>query len=137
MRADVGRLVEVGERCLANAALSAGLRIIHAPTSGVVMMQVREPVRKERFYLGEVVVTRCEVIINDMRGWAMVAGEDKRSALAAALCDAVSRSTTGEFAELRSAVDALCIETAERLRADESREWSALEPTRVAFEEFE
>jgi len=101
------------------------------------MLQVREPVCRERFYLGEVVVTRCEVAIAECRGWAMIAGEHEKAALAAAVCDCVSRTSEPALAALREAVDRLCGETAERLSAEDLGEWSTLEPTRVAFEEFE
>jgi alpha-D-ribose 1-methylphosphonate 5-triphosphate synthase subunit PhnG len=101
------------------------------------MLQVREPVRRERFYLGEVVVTRCEVTVAEQRGWAMVAGEHDKAALAAAVCDCVSRTSEPGLAALRASIDQLCAETAERLASARSQEWSTLEPTRVAFEEFE
>ena len=137
MRSDRDRLVELAERCLAEPAVQGRLRVIHPPTSGVVMLQVREPVCRERFYLGEVVVTRCEVAIAECRGWAMIAGEHEKAALAAAVCDCVSRTSEPALAALREAVDKLCDETDERLSAEHLAEWSTLAPTRVAFEEFE
>ena len=137
MRSDRDRLAEVAEQCLAEPAVRDRLRVVHPPASGVVMLQVREPVRKERFYLGEVVVTRCEVAVAEQRGWAMVAGEHDKAALAAAVCDCVSRTSEPGLAALRASIDQLCAETAERLASAHSHEWSTLEPTRVAFEEFE
>lgn len=137
MQATAHRLIEVGEQCLAMPLLADVLKIVHPPTVGLVMMQVREPVRRERFYLGEVVVTRCEVLVGEIRGWAMVSGENKEAALAAALCDAVTRTTESEFAEARTAVEELCRETRERLEGQVRREWTELAPTRVDFEEFE
>lgn len=137
MQATPDRLIEVGELCAANPKLSAGLSIIHPPTVGLVMMQVREPVCRERFYLGEVVVTRCEVLIDTHRGWAMVSGENKEAALAAALCDAISRTHEPEYSRLRESISRLCDETTERIDSSTRREWSDLAPTRVNFEEFE
>ena len=137
MRSNRDRLIETAEHCLSDPAVQDRLRVIHPPKSGVVMLQVREPVCADRFYLGEVVVTRCEVAIAENRGWAMIAGEHEKAALAAAVCDCVSRTSEPGLAALRDVVERLCDETDQRLSAEHRAEWSTLEPTRVAFEEFE
>lgn len=137
MQTSPDRLIEVGELCAADPKLSTALTIVHPPTVGLVMMQVREPVCRERFYLGEVVVTRCEVLIDTHRGWAMVSGENKEAALAAALCDAISRTHEPEYSLLRENISRLCAETTERIDSFTRHEWSDLAPTRVNFEEFE
>ena len=57
--------------------------VIAGPEVGLVMMQIREPVCEERFFLGEVLVTRAEVELAGARGWAMRMGEDRVATLAA------------------------------------------------------
>mgnify|MGYP003342687833 FL=1 len=137
MRTRPERLVELGEQCLASGTLRSSLVVTQPPACGTVMVQVREPVRRERFYLGEILVTRCEVRLGTERGWAMIDGDEPRAALAAALCDAISRTTAEEFAPLRQAIDDLCRETREYLSAQDQRRWDQIADTRVRFEEFE
>jgi hypothetical protein len=137
MRSRPERLVELGEQCLTNQALRESLIVTQPPACGTLMLQVREPVRRERFYLGEILVTRCEVRIGADRGWAMIDGDEPRAALAAAICDVVSRTTAAEHEPLRLAIDSLCRETNEHLAAREQREWNQIADTRVRFEEFE
>ncbi|MEM9749216.1 MAG: phosphonate C-P lyase system protein PhnG, partial [Actinomycetota bacterium] len=86
--ADVDRLRVVAERCLADLGEPV---LVEAPTTGIVMMQVREPVVGDRFHLGEVVVTRADVSLSGERGWAMRLGTDRAATLAAAICDAAAR----------------------------------------------
>lgn len=137
MRSRPERLVELGERCLTSETLRSSLVVTQPPACGTVMVQVREPVRRERFYLGEILVTRCEIRLDAERGWAMIDGDEPRAALAAALCDAVSRTTAEEYEPLRLAIDELCRETREHLAAQEQRRWDQIADTRVKFEEFE
>lgn len=109
------------------------LRVVAGPESGMVVLQVREPVAEHRFHLGEVLVTSAEVVLDGHRGWAMRLGDDPPAALAAALLDAAAE----RGGEWRSAVDAVCgrAEAAARARAD--REWTELAPTEVRFEELD
>lgn len=103
------------------------------PETGLVMMQVREPVARDRFHLGEVVVTRAEVDWRGATGWAMRIGTDRPAALAAALCDAAAEIDPSS----RDRVDALCDAVAEREQQRSDREWADLLTTRVSFEELD
>ena len=107
--------------------------VIMAPETGLVMMQVREPVCRERFHLGEVVVSRAEVDWRGATGWSMRLGTHRAAALAAALCDAASAFD----AVAAERVDALCRTTDARRAADADAEWHALAATRVNFEELD
>ncbi|MEJ7801644.1 MAG: phosphonate C-P lyase system protein PhnG [Ilumatobacter sp.] len=101
--------------------------------TGLVMMQVREPVAKERFHLGEVVVTRAEVEWHGTIGWSMRLGTDRGAALAAALCDAAAEIDVDSE---RQVVE-LCDRIERRSHDHDEREWSELLTTRVAFEELD
>lgn len=104
------------------------------PETGLVMLQVREPVCDERFHLGEVVVSRAEVEWEGgVIGWAMRLGTDREAAQAAAVCDGAAELDPAALAE----VDDLCRRTAARRRADATIEWSKLTATRVSFEELD
>lgn len=132
-RADADALRHLAEKFLARRTIAEEVHIINPPEVGMVMMQVREPVCRERFHLGEVVVTRAEVAVAGSRGWAMRAGTDRETVLAAALLDACAEHDGSLAAE----VDSLCERTAAHLSADERREWEELCATSVSFEELD
>jgi len=123
-------LVALAERCLADGADPV---LIAAPEVGMVMLTVREPVARERFHLGEVLVTRAEVELDGARGWAMRTGDDRLATLAAAVLDAEVEARRPHA----GAVLELCART-ERTEADAgAAEWAELGPTAVAFEELD
>lgn len=103
---------------------------VSAPAeTGLIMMQVREPVCSDRFHVGEVVVSRAEVTWHGSTGWSMRLGSDRTAAMAAALCDAA-----GELDEGRSIVEELCGRIEDRVVTEAAAEWAALVPTIVEFE---
>jgi alpha-D-ribose 1-methylphosphonate 5-triphosphate synthase subunit PhnG len=132
-RAEADEVRQLAEAFLSRRNITEELQVVSPPEVGMVMMQVREPVCKERFHLGEVVVTRAEVAVAGARGWAMRQGADRETALAAALLDACAEHDRG----LATEVVALCERTAERLAAEERREWDELRATAVSFEELD
>lgn len=128
-RAAAGEITELAERCmdvLGEPVVLAG------PDVGTVMMQVREPVVRERFHLGEVVVTRADIELAGERGWSMRPGTDRIAALAAAICDAAA-----SHPQCSAEVVSLCRRTEERLLAAERDEWAELAETEVRFEELD
>lgn len=107
--------------------------MVTPPETGIVMLQVREPVVRERFHLGEVVVTRADVELGGHRGWSMRQGTDRIAALAAAICDAGARCDD----ELATHVESLCEETAREIERSTADLVARLEPTVVEFEELD
>lgn len=122
-------IVPIAERCIQITPV----KVLSGPDVGMVMLQVREPVVKERFYLGEVLVTRAEVDRAGTRGWAMRMGDDRVATLAAAICDAEVECG----GELAGEILALCERTAGAIERDRAAEWQDIEPTRVRFEGLE
>jgi alpha-D-ribose 1-methylphosphonate 5-triphosphate synthase subunit PhnG len=122
-------LVELADRCLADGPAPTVLR---RPEIGCVSVQVREPVARERFLLGDVLACSAEVELAGVRGWAMRLGDDRAATLAAAVCDAAVEAGL----PAAGAVHELCQRVAAREAADEEAEWAALAPTVVAFEEL-
>jgi alpha-D-ribose 1-methylphosphonate 5-triphosphate synthase subunit PhnG len=108
--------------------------VLSGPDVGMVMMQVREPVAEERFYLGEVLVTQTEVELAGHRGWCMRLGDDRQAALAGAILDAVAERG---LAADRTSVEDLCRRVAAREAAAASAEWAEVAPTEVRFEELD
>lgn len=107
--------------------------VIHPPEVALLSMQVREPVERTRFQLGDVLVTSAEVMIAGAEGWAMRMGGDRAATLAAAICAGVG----DHGLDGGDLVDDLCRRTADRLERDRLVEWSELAGTRVEFEELD
>ncbi len=121
------------------AALAAGRRIEHlaVPQQGLWLLQLREPVRRDGWFIGEVPVGQACVALHDAvrgvaRGGAVLMHADRELATAAAVCDAVARAGwpgVEEVARLRAAGAAV------RAQADAVRA-AILESTRVDFQEL-
>lgn len=135
--ADPVSLHELADACI---ALHGDPVVLVAPETGLVMLQVREPVCEERFHLGEIVVTRAEVALAGGHGWAMRIGVDRLTALAAAICDAIVEAPLSEGdpgRHLADAVTELCRRTAVAAEAAAQSEWRELRRTEVDFEELD
>lgn len=128
--ADPSAVIDLAEACL---AVHGAPIVVQAPEVGLVMLQVREPVCEERFHLGEVVVTRAEVVLAGARGWAMRPGTDRTATLGAAVCDAVASAG----AELSPDVIELCLATHRSRSVAAADEWRELLATEVHFEELD
>lgn len=130
--ADAAALVALAERCVEDGAK---VTVLAGPEVGVVALQVREPIVRERFHLGEVLVAQVEVDVDGSGGWAMRMGGDRVAALAAAILDAVAAAPGPH--PLAAQVEQLCDATEAALRAADEREWAQVAPTEVQFEELD
>jgi alpha-D-ribose 1-methylphosphonate 5-triphosphate synthase subunit PhnG len=128
--AEPSELVALADRCLTHPPEPV---VLAPPEVGLVVLQVREPVADERFYLGEVVVTRAEVEVDGVHGWSMRLGDDQVAALAGAVCDAEAEAVR----PLADDVEALCRIVEARQTAAQAAEWAELAPTEVSFEELD
>lgn len=139
--ADPDRLRALADAILGDTAPTAAdgsapgavaFQITRAPSTGVLVGQVREPIASQRFIAGDLVASTAEVVLGDATGWGMRLGDDRAAALSQAVLDAeVLRGgdRTAEIVELALATD-------ERLRAERAAEWERLTPTIVEFEEI-
>lgn len=127
--ADSQRLVELGERCLAE---TDAFELTSEPRVGTLPLEVREPVVGERFLLGDVLAVTAEVELGGTPGWAMRLGDDRVAVLAAAICDAEAERQ-GPCA---GDVELLCLDTQADAAAAALQEWEELSPTVVEFEEL-
>ena len=127
--ADPGELAECADACL---AATADVAVIAPPRVGCVCAQVREPIMKERFILGDVLACTAEVEFNGTRGWAMRLGDDRAATLAMAILDAAAEADPAAAGR----VGELCARVAGLLRRAETDEWAELAPTIVEFEEL-
>ena len=97
------------------------------------MQQVREPVERRPFNLGEVVVTPAEVELDGERGFTMHTGKSERAAFSGAIVDAAIAGGHEREQEMIAALQA----AAERREAERTRQWSESEHTAVTFQTME
>jgi alpha-D-ribose 1-methylphosphonate 5-triphosphate synthase subunit PhnG len=119
----------------ANAVLDDDppLSVRQEPHPQLLMQQVREPVERRPFNLGEVLVTPAEVELDGARGFAMVPGKAERAALSGAIVDA---AVAGGHAETARIVDTLN-DVAARQREQRRQDWAESKHTAVEFETLE
>ena len=66
---------------------SCEIQILKQPQKTLVMVKVRESVKKSLFYLGEVLATECMVTVNGIKGASVMAGDDFEKCISAAIID--------------------------------------------------
>ncbi len=64
------------------------VRTVEASNNGMVMVKVRESAQRTLFYLGEVLITECKVMINGYLGIGIVKGHEPELAYNLAIIDA-------------------------------------------------
>jgi alpha-D-ribose 1-methylphosphonate 5-triphosphate synthase subunit PhnG len=125
--ADADELIALADTCLAAARECT---VTAPPRTGCVTAQVRDPVLRERFFLGDVLACSAEVELDGVKGWAMRLSDDRAAVLAMAICDAAGET------ESAAAIETQCRRVAARAREREAAEWAELAPTIVQFEEL-
>jgi alpha-D-ribose 1-methylphosphonate 5-triphosphate synthase subunit PhnG len=82
--ADPGLLQSLAEK----AAAGKEVLLLKEPEKTMILIQIREPVRRDRFYLGEALAAHCIVEIDGVRGAAVQTGDDLKRVEASAILDA-------------------------------------------------
>jgi alpha-D-ribose 1-methylphosphonate 5-triphosphate synthase subunit PhnG len=119
----------------ADAVVEGGteVRVLQAPTPQIVMQQVVEPVARQPFNIGEVLVTASEVKLGDEKGFAMRPGKAEKPALSGAIVDAAVENDHQLTEEMIASLSSAATE-----RERERRErWGETRQTTVEFEEME
>ncbi|MFF0457831.1 phosphonate C-P lyase system protein PhnG [Nocardia africana] len=111
--ADAVALLELAERCL----MRTQVRVQSPPRTGVVLLQLRDPIAGEPFDLTEVVASEALVESGGHTGWSLRLGTDRLAALAAAVCD-VEVESAGALAD---EIVSLCEHTAQVASERENR----------------
>jgi len=95
---------------LAHEILSVyDVQTIEEPNNSLVMVKVRESAQRSLFYLGEVLITECKVMINGFLGIGMVKGHEETLAYNLAIIDAAYNA---HLAETKVWQDVLLLEEA-------------------------
>lgn len=109
------------------------VRILQEPKSQLLMQQVREPVERRPFNLGELLVTTAEVEYAGARGFAMVPGKAEPKAVSGAIVDAAVAANHDETPRIYETLTDAAADREERRR----RQWNESRATTVAFETME
>ncbi|MDR0653921.1 MAG: phosphonate C-P lyase system protein PhnG [Synergistaceae bacterium] len=123
--ADPAKLGALAEK----AASGKEVLLLKKPEKTMILLQVREPVRGSRFYLGEALAAHCVVEIGGVRGASVQLGDDMGKALSAAVLDAAH---TGNFPGFELVErDLMELDAARAAEAAEAA--SAIRSTQVRF----
>ena len=122
--------LEALENVAAFIADRHSVRVLRAPTPGMVMVRHVDPLEGTPFYLGEAYVTECEVEVDGRLGYGCCLGSGDQRALYAARVDAVMGAGHSEAASLR----ALLQEEQDRISMRRRQEAAAAAGTRVDFQ---
>lgn len=109
------------------------LSVRQEPRPQLLMQQVREPVERRPFNLGEVLVTPAEVELDGTRGFAIVPGKAERAALSGAIVDAAVAAGHRATPSIVGALEDVNARQRERRRT----EWAESKHTAVEFETME
>lgn len=103
---------------------------LEEPNSGLVMVKMRESAQKHLFYLGEVFVTECKVLLNDVIGLGITRGSHRKRAYCMAVIDAAYNAGVEETV----IIDDLLSMAKSKLDMQKSMEVSRILKTKVDFE---
>ncbi|WP_078381926.1 phosphonate C-P lyase system protein PhnG [Sutcliffiella halmapala] len=78
----------------------ATVQIERKPTTGLVMVQARDSVSEQPFYMGEILVTECTVSIEGKFGMGVVKGEEPERSYYIAVVDAAFNAGLSVITEL-------------------------------------
>jgi alpha-D-ribose 1-methylphosphonate 5-triphosphate synthase subunit PhnG len=92
--ADADALRSLAEK----AAKGKNVALLKKPEKTMVLLQVREPVKQSRFFLGELLAVQCIVELDGTRGAAVQMGDDLSKVQDAAILDALHSGGFGGFA---------------------------------------
>jgi len=109
------------------------LSVRQEPRPQLLLQQVRDPVERRPFNLGEVVVTPAEVDLDGTRGFAMLPGKAERAALSGAIVDAAVAAGHAETPKIAAALE----DVDARQREQRRRDWAESKHTAVEFETME
>ncbi len=76
------------------------IEMIKPPKKTLVMVKVRESVKRSLFYLGELLACECMVSVAGTHGVSVTAGDDFRKAIAAAIIDGAVTANLDEAPQL-------------------------------------
>lgn len=134
---DAGQLCSLIDDILGDDDVLSDITVVKPAATGSIVLQVREPVCEERFFLGDAVVSTAEVALGGSIGWIARMGTDLRAAMAGAIADAVLQADRPDLASHQEALLDLISDTRAELAARRATEAGRLAATVVEFEELD
>lgn len=134
---DAGRLCSMVDDILGDDDVLADITVVKPAVTGSIVLQVREPVCEERFFLGDAVVSTAEVALGGSIGWIARMGTDVRAAMAGAIADALLQADRPGLASYQEALLDLISDTRAALTVERTTESRRLAATVVEFEELD
>lgn len=90
---------ELTEKLKQEISIKYPVKSIEDPNNELVMVKVRETAQRQVFYLGEVFITECKVMINGHLGIGMVKGHEPELAYNLSVIDAAFNADLSETKE--------------------------------------
>ncbi|MDR2758201.1 MAG: phosphonate C-P lyase system protein PhnG [Spirochaetaceae bacterium] len=107
--------------------------LLKGPEKTMVLLRIREPIRRGRFYLGELLAARCMVELGGVRGAAVLMGDNLDKVRSAAILDAAHSGGFPGFA----LVEPELLRLEEARKAELAKEAAEIRKTRVSFQALE
>lgn len=103
---------------------------IESPSHSLVMIKKREGSRNSLFYLSEVVVSECRVMIDGIIGFGILQGFDLKKSKYLAIIDAAFNANSGLIYKLEKTI----LVEKEKLEIKKKNEMHAILKTKVSFD---
>lgn len=78
---------------------------VKEPEMGLTMVKVKDGVYKEKFYIGELLITECSVHLDGILGMGIVQGDDPERAYLTGVIDAAFNSEKVDKGELLKVIE--------------------------------
>ena len=92
-------LAEVSAKLAREILMVYDVKTIEESNNSLVMVKVRESAHRSLFYLGEVLITECKVMIKGILGIGMIKGHEPELAYNLAIIDAAYNASLPETKE--------------------------------------
>ncbi len=103
--------------------------IVRQPAVCMTMVRAEDSVESQPFYLGEVLVTDCEVQVDGQAGYGLCMGDEPVRCYCMAVMDALLQSEGGDAGRARAFLVGQAVLIADRQKL----EYNLIQQTKVAF----
>ena len=107
--------------------------IVRQPAVCMTMVRAEDSVESQPFYLGEVLVTDCEVQVDGQAGYGLCMGDEPVRCYCMAVMDALLQSEGGDAGRARAFLEGQAVLIADRQKL----EYNLIQQTKVDFKLME
>ena len=109
------------------------VQVIRQPAVCMTMVRAEDSVESQPFYLGEVLVTDCEVQVDGQAGYGLCMGDEPVRCYCMAVMDALLQSEKGDADRVRAFLEGQAVLIADRQKL----EYNLIQQTKVDFKLME